>query len=576
MSVVKGTEVDPGGAPLVDRLVTISLVASTAGEAPGYDPVADVAVHGRWRTRTDALGRWSAELVPNSLLVPAGTVYVVDVASSKGSIRHTISVPNGAGPYRVEDILAAAPAALPTAELTAHATLTTDAHGGLVATTDERLSDQRVPLDGSVTPPKLAPEAVTDASVASANKDGTAGTPSLRTLGPGRRQGLPGSYAVPHTHGAIVMSWDDGHANWYSILRGHLQSRHQHHTFFVTSDYIGADSSKVSAAQLAALETDGHEIGSHTKTHANLTTLTPAQRAGELDGSKTAIEAVIGAGKVTTFAYPYGQNGRNATIDSELYLRYERVVDAGQGISRSLVPWNTGRHAFLTPRAVAWTTATHADVLAMIRAAARLPVLACIFGHTPGVDMTEAQLVEALDLIGALGLPTLTYREAFPGEPAVLLNPGFEDGTFGWAKIESGAGQTMESVVDTPADGMPGARSLRLATTSDTSWVYATQYVPLQANTTYRYTGRARASLAGGTGSAHLRVQPQALGGVNSGGVFSSNTLAATAGWTALALEFTTNQDVRVGRIDAILINRSGEAWFDHLHLGPKANGSFG
>lgn len=66
-------------------------------------------------------------------------------------------------------------------------------------------TDQRTPLDLSVTAAKLADSAVvgrvlndgavTDAKVAAANKDGTAVTPSLRTLGVAAGQALPGDHA---------------------------------------------------------------------------------------------------------------------------------------------------------------------------------------------------------------------------------------------------------------------------------------------------------------------------------------------------------------------------------------------
>lgn len=59
----------------------------------------------------------------------------------------------------------------------------------VVQATDLRLSNQRVPTDGSVTGGtagtgvKIAANTITDANVAAANKDGAAATPSLRTLG---------------------------------------------------------------------------------------------------------------------------------------------------------------------------------------------------------------------------------------------------------------------------------------------------------------------------------------------------------------------------------------------------------
>lgn len=64
---------------------------------------------------------------------------------------------------------------------------------------DARLSDQRVPVDGSVTGGpagtgvKIAPGTITDINVATANKDGVAGTASLRTIGLGSQQAMSGS-----------------------------------------------------------------------------------------------------------------------------------------------------------------------------------------------------------------------------------------------------------------------------------------------------------------------------------------------------------------------------------------------
>jgi len=70
----------------------------------------------------------------------------------------------------------------------------------LIDTADARLSNARTPtgaatgdLTGTFPAPSIAPLAVTDAKVAAANKDGTAGTASMRTLGAGAQQATAGN-----------------------------------------------------------------------------------------------------------------------------------------------------------------------------------------------------------------------------------------------------------------------------------------------------------------------------------------------------------------------------------------------
>lgn len=69
----------------------------------------------------------------------------------------------------------------------------------VVRADDSRLSDNRTPTDGSVTGGpagagvKIAANTITHDNVAAANKDGAAGTASMRTLGTGAQQALAGN-----------------------------------------------------------------------------------------------------------------------------------------------------------------------------------------------------------------------------------------------------------------------------------------------------------------------------------------------------------------------------------------------
>ncbi len=115
MPVVANTERDPAGNPHRNVPVRVRLVAALVGAAPGYVPADDYSIAGSWSTRTDNDGAWSVDLVSNEMIAPADTFYQADVSPKIGpAIRHEFSVPDGAGPYRVEDILTDPPANLPT------------------------------------------------------------------------------------------------------------------------------------------------------------------------------------------------------------------------------------------------------------------------------------------------------------------------------------------------------------------------------------------------------------------------------------------------------------------------------
>lgn len=118
MPVVSNTEKDPAGAPHRNALVHVRLVAALVGAYPGYVSASDFSIIGEWSTRTNSDGDWSVDLVANELISPADTYYQADVQPKVGyPVRHEFAVPNGTGPYRVEDILINPPANLPVLHL---------------------------------------------------------------------------------------------------------------------------------------------------------------------------------------------------------------------------------------------------------------------------------------------------------------------------------------------------------------------------------------------------------------------------------------------------------------------------
>jgi peptidoglycan/xylan/chitin deacetylase (PgdA/CDA1 family) len=77
-------------------------------------------------------------------------------------------------------------------------------------------------------------------------------------------------------------------------------------TAYVITDRISnGDPSFLTWGRLRALEARGVEIGSHTATHADLTTLTDERALDELVRSRRALEAKLGH-PIPWLAYPFG------------------------------------------------------------------------------------------------------------------------------------------------------------------------------------------------------------------------------------------------------------------------------
>jgi peptidoglycan/xylan/chitin deacetylase (PgdA/CDA1 family) len=105
----------------------------------------------------------------------------------------------------------------------------------------------------------------------------------------------------------VSLTFDDGWDNQqtaYSMLAAHGMRG----TFYVNSSNIGQPG-YLSWAQLTTFNAGGSEIGGHTLTHPDLTTLTSTQAQHEICDDRTAI---LGHGFVVPdFAYPFGAYDAN-------------------------------------------------------------------------------------------------------------------------------------------------------------------------------------------------------------------------------------------------------------------------
>ena len=123
---------------------------------------------------------------------------------------------------------------------------------------------------------------------------------ALATLAP---TSLPGSSAAAAVRPQTVVSltFDDANANQKTAATL-LNRRNMDGTFYVPSGYVGAPG-YLTLADLQALKAAGHEIGGHTLSHPDLTTLPADEVARQVCGDRAWLADQGFA--VRSFAYPF-------------------------------------------------------------------------------------------------------------------------------------------------------------------------------------------------------------------------------------------------------------------------------
>jgi peptidoglycan/xylan/chitin deacetylase (PgdA/CDA1 family) len=133
---------------------------------------------------------------------------------------------------------------------------------------------------------------------------------------------------APFNRGIVSINFDDGWSNQYTNALPLLNKYGEHATFFIISGELQDQPDYMSTTQIKGLITAGDEVGSHTITHPDLTTLTTAQAQNEMQQSQTTLQNTFGI-PITDFAYPYGAyNASTIAIGKQLYVS-QRTVNSG-------------------------------------------------------------------------------------------------------------------------------------------------------------------------------------------------------------------------------------------------------
>jgi peptidoglycan/xylan/chitin deacetylase (PgdA/CDA1 family) len=131
----------------------------------------------------------------------------------------------------------------------------------------------------------------------------------------------------------VSLTFDDAYEDQWLYSVPLLRSHHMTATYYViTMNEDQSNECCMSWEQLDALQAEGNDIGGHTITHPNLTTLTRAQATHEVCGGRQDL-INNGITDPRSFAYPFGSY--NATVESVVRQCGYTTARAGGGISDS-------------------------------------------------------------------------------------------------------------------------------------------------------------------------------------------------------------------------------------------------
>jgi hypothetical protein len=131
------------------------------------------------------------------------------------------------------------------------------------------------------------------------------------------RSTVPPVTSVP----LITFVFDDGNDTDYMVAREIFAAHGAVACSAITTDWIGS-SDQLTVDQIRGLRDSGWEIMSHTTSHPNLRSLTPAQLEDEFSRSKAALEG-LGV-QVNNIVYPYNKNNELVRQIARKYYRSGR------------------------------------------------------------------------------------------------------------------------------------------------------------------------------------------------------------------------------------------------------------
>lgn len=125
----------------------------------------------------------------------------------------------------------------------------------------------------------------------------------------------------------LTLTFDDGWHSQYENAWSLMKKYGYHGTFYIFTEVIGQER-RMTKDEIIDLHKEGNEIGSHSITHSDLTTLSASDLDKELTEPKKILEEYIQA-KVPNFAAPYGATNAKVIEQIKKYYQSNRSVLKG-------------------------------------------------------------------------------------------------------------------------------------------------------------------------------------------------------------------------------------------------------
>lgn len=129
------------------------------------------------------------------------------------------------------------------------------------------------------------------------------------------------NYNLEEKGGLVSINLDDGKRETHQTVMPILNAAGFKSTIYPVIRYFGFPG-YISRQDLMSAQSSGHEIGSHTRTHSDLTAMSLSEARAEIAGSVQDLKN-MGVADVRTFAYPFGgynQNIENIIKDAGLIM----------------------------------------------------------------------------------------------------------------------------------------------------------------------------------------------------------------------------------------------------------------